>query len=82
MICETLTNAEKLYLCIKSLMHCLYWLKYDLYCGYGERAKECCTDIIETLQTVAPEELKEIQDKVFHNLFDGVDTNAGRSANS
>ena len=53
-----------------------------MYCGYGERAKECCTDILETLQAVAPETLKEIQDKVFHDLFDGVDTNARRSTDN
>ena len=79
---EELTTTEKLHLCIQTLARCLYWLKYDIHCGYGERAKECCTDITETLMAVEPEVIEEIKRKVHHDLFYGVDTNAGRSANS
>ena len=82
MITEPLTNTEKLYLCVQSLVHCLYWLKYDIHCGYGERAKECHADIIETLQAVNPRVIDEIRRKVRYDLYNGVDTNAGRSTDN
>lgn len=79
MIVEPLTNAEKLHLCINTLARCLYLLEYDKQCGYGERAKECCCDITETLIAVKPDVLKVIKDKVNYDLFNGVDTNANRN---
>ena len=72
-----LSSAEKLKLCTQTLARCLYWLKYDLHCGYGERAKECCIDIVETLQAIDPHMLDEIKEKVKRS-FEGVDTNANR----
>lgn len=77
MIVETLTNEEKLALCIETLAWCLYKLDYDKQCGYGERAKDCLVNIADTLTAVAPEKLQEIKDKVNHDLFYGVDINEG-----
>ena len=82
MICAPLTNAEKLAYCIETLALCLYKLYYDKQCGYGERVKDCMVNIADTLTAVAPEKLQEIEDKVNHDLFYGVDTNAGRSTNN
>lgn len=78
MIIEPLTTTEKLHLCIQTLSRCFYRIEYDKHCGYGERAKDNCIDIVETLQAVEPELIEEIKEKVYHDLFDGVDTNANR----
>ena len=75
---EPLTATEKLHLCIQALSRCFYRIEYDKSCGYGERAKDNRIDIVETLQAVEPELIEEIKEKVYHDLFDGVDANANR----
>ena len=77
-----LSSSEKLALCIQALARCLYWMEFDKACGYGERAKECHADIIETLQAVNPSVIDEIRKKVRYDLYNGVDTNAGRSTDN
>lgn len=82
MIVEPLTNAEKLHMCINALAFCFYRIEYDRQCGYGERAKDNRIDIIETLQAVAPDILDMMKKKVQYDLFNGVDTNAGRNTDN
>ena len=77
-----LTDIEKLHLCIQALARCYYRIEYDKQCGYGERSSDNRIDVIETLLAIEPKLIKEIKDKVKHDLFNGVDTNAGRSADN
>jgi len=77
-----LSSSEKLALCSQTLARCLYWMEFDKECGYGERAKECYTDIIETFQAVNPRVIDEIRKKVRYDLYNGVDTNAGRNTDN